>query len=143
MTDSDSKNAQDAQNLLDATACDTPAVGISRQLQNQLAHQSGSAMHSTALGWPEQVSVFTELVATIVRDGAANTAKIPDFNAVRDKRMSELTPAQRDDAHELWLRKNLGWMGSYHAEHYQFLLARLDACRGAGIAAQVDRHEET
>lgn len=51
---------------------------------------------------------------------------VPDFEAVRDKRMAELTPAQKQDAHELWLRENIGWMPEYHREHYTFLLRRLD-----------------
>ena len=33
--------------------------------------------------------------------------RVPDLEAVKDKRMSELTPAQRDDAQELWVRADL------------------------------------
>ena len=58
----------------------------------------------------------------------------PDFDAVRDKRMSELTPAQRDDAHELWIRNNVGWMGEYHQPKYEFLLKRLDHARAQATA---------
>jgi hypothetical protein len=54
----------------------------------------------------------------------------PDFDAVRDKRRSEMTPAQRDDAQELWLREQVGWMGDYHEKHYRFLFKRLDEARG-------------
>jgi hypothetical protein len=58
----------------------------------------------------------------------------PDFDAVRDKRMSELTPAQQDDALELWIRENVGWMGDYHQTKYEFLLKRLDEARAAAAA---------
>jgi hypothetical protein len=59
----------------------------------------------------------------------------PDFGFVRDKRMSELTPAQRADALELWIREQIGWMPDYHQKHYQFLLKRLDETREAGQVA--------
>ena len=36
------------------------------------------------------------------------------YAAVRDKRLSELTPEQRDLAHELWLRNNY----AYFPRHY-------------------------
>lgn len=64
-------------------------------------------------------------------DSAAkpSTALSPDFEATRDKCMSELTPAQQDDAKELWLRNNLGFMPEYHREFYTFLLSRMDAAR--------------
>jgi hypothetical protein len=55
----------------------------------------------------------------------------PDFDTVRDKRMSELTPGQRDVALELWIRENVGWMGEYHQAKYEFLLKRLDEARAA------------
>ena len=61
----------------------------------------------------------------------------PDFDAVRDKRMSEMTPAQRDDSLELWLRTNIAWMGDYYQKHIEFLLRRLDEARAdAGDAAR-------
>ncbi|MBK3780001.1 hypothetical protein G3A43_07010 [Paraburkholderia aspalathi] len=61
-------------------------------------------------------------------------ATLPDFDAVRDKRMSELTPEQRNDAHELWIRENVGWMGEYHLPKYTFLLKRLDEARATKAA---------
>jgi hypothetical protein len=61
----------------------------------------------------------------------------PDFAFVKDKRMSELTPAQREDAHELWLRQNVDWMNEYHREHYQLLLRRLDQARGPEVQAEL------
>lgn len=33
---------------------------------------------------------------------------MPDFDAIRDKRLSEMAPEQREDAHELWLREQVG-----------------------------------
>lgn len=54
----------------------------------------------------------------------------PRWAAIEGKRMSELTPEQLDDAHELWLRENLDWMPDYHHEHYVRLLKRIDALRG-------------
>lgn len=61
---------------------------------------------------------------------------VPDFSALRDKRMSELTPEQREDARELWLRDNLRWMPEYHAEFYRMLLNRLDALRGSAACPE-------
>lgn len=46
-------------------------------------------------------------------------------------RLSEMTPQQRDDAKELWLREQIGWMPEYHQKHYKFLLGRLDELRTA------------
>lgn len=56
---------------------------------------------------------------------------IPDFDAIRDKRMSELTPEQKEDSRELWLRENVAWMGDYHTPLYTLLIKRLDAARAA------------
>lgn len=53
----------------------------------------------------------------------------PDFDAVRDKRMSELTPEQQGDAHELWLREQLGWFSTDQQRHLKLLLDRLDSTR--------------
>lgn len=53
----------------------------------------------------------------------------PDFAAVKEKRMSELTPAQFDDAKEAWLRDNLGWLAPQSEPHVTFLLRRLDEAR--------------
>lgn len=56
-------------------------------------------------------------------------AGAPDWTAIADKRMSELTPAQQQDARELWLRNNAGYCAS--EEHVQFLLKRIDEERAA------------
>ena len=56
----------------------------------------------------------------------------PNFDVVRDKRMSELTPEQRDDARELWLREQIGWTAPYYRDHLEFLFKRLDEARGTG-----------
>lgn len=58
-----------------------------------------------------------------------STALKPDFKSIKDLTIGEMTPAQKDDAHEAWLRTQVGWMGQYHIEHYQFLFRRLDECR--------------
>lgn len=59
---------------------------------------------------------------------------MPDFEAVRNKRMSELTPEQQRDAHELWLREQMDHMAPYYQEHLLFLLGRLDEARARGHA---------
>lgn len=64
------------------------------------------------------------------RPGVASS---PDFDAIKGKRMSELTPAQERDALELWLRNNINGAGrSPHdlESHVVFLLKRLDEARG-------------
>ncbi len=61
-------------------------------------------------------------------------AWMPDFEAVRDKRMSELTGAQKGDAYELWLREQMDHMAPYYQEHLLFLLERIDAVREAAYA---------
>ncbi|EML1597777.1 VRR-NUC domain-containing protein [Burkholderia cenocepacia] len=66
--------------------------------------------------------------------GFAPAHGAPDFDAVRDKRMSELTPAQQDDAHELWLREQIGWFNPDVQRHLQLLLDRLDVARRRGAA---------
>jgi hypothetical protein len=61
---------------------------------------------------------------------------------VGDKRISEMSPSQREDAHELWLRKQIGWMGGYHIEHYQFLLKRIDELRDQLSTARAEGRQE-
>lgn len=102
---------------------------MSTEVINRLAHQAGSEIHHTTIGWPDQAEEFVKLVTTVACSGRVLPTAQPDFEAVRDKRMSEMTPTQRDDALELWIRQNVGWMGCYHVPHYTFLLARLDASR--------------
>lgn len=75
----------------------------------------------------DQPRALSLLQRSDVLSDAAPT--VPDFEAVRNKRKSECTPAEWDDARELWLREQIGWMPEYHREHYQFLLERLDAAR--------------
>ena len=64
-----------------------------------------------------------------ILNGSPVMRTAPDFDAVRDKRISELTPEQQGDAMELWLRNNLQWMPKYHRDFYEFLLKRLDDTR--------------
>ncbi|WP_454735423.1 hypothetical protein [Cupriavidus necator] len=63
---------------------------------------------------------------------------MPDFDAVRDKRMSELSEAQKVDAHELWLREQMHHMTPYYQEHLLFLLERLDKVREAAYGRDPD-----
>ena len=83
---------------------------------------SGSAEQSLAR--------FAKLVEARV---VANIlAKIePEFEFVQDKRKSELTPGQWDDAKELWLRNQIGWFDEYSQDKLKFLLDRLSAVRNA------------
>ena len=68
---------------------------------------------------------------TVDRNQAAaqGHSQTPDFNAVRGKRKSELSPEQQQDARELWLRENIEHLPEEQADHIQFLLDRLDDAR--------------
>lgn len=59
----------------------------------------------------------------------------PDFYVLADKRMSELTDEQKEDARELWLRKESNSFAEPAAQHMQFLLQRLDKVRNAALMA--------
>lgn len=89
--------------------------------------------HSQILDAVAQANGFKDwnaMAACAPKDvGQTEKSVLPDFEAVRDKRMSELTPAQQDDARELWLREQLGFMPEYHRAFYEFLLKRLDDAR--------------
>ncbi|MFW6855310.1 hypothetical protein ACODYM_28885 [Burkholderia gladioli] len=76
----------------------------------------------------EMISYAKECAA---RELARPDTSTPDFDAVKDMRMSEMTPAQKEDSLELWIRSNVGWMGMYHEPHYAFLLKRIDELRAA------------
>lgn len=71
------------------------------------------------------------------------TSPAPDFEAVKDKRMGELTPEQQDDAYELWLRNQAGWFKEQDA--LEFLFKRLDQARtgapqaSAGVSQSTDQ----
>jgi hypothetical protein len=58
-----------------------------------------------------------------------STIATPDFEAIKDKRMSELSPEQQRDAKEAWLRANAGWFVGDSGEHIKFLLERLEEAR--------------
>ncbi|SOT39819.1 hypothetical protein [Burkholderia cenocepacia] len=91
-----------------------------------------------ALGCDVRVIDSREAVDAFVREvGSVNAAGRPDFEAVRDKRMSELTPAQCEDAHELWLREQIGWFNPDVQRHLQLLLDRLDVARASAAAAPI------
>lgn len=68
--------------------------------------------------------------------------RVPDWDAIKDKRMSEMTPSQTADARELWLREQINDTGrSQHdfESHIVFLLRRLDEARGASHGADSHR----
>lgn len=91
-----------------------------------------------------------------MNDGNAGNA---DLAALRELRLSQMTPAQRDDAKELWLRDQIEWVGEASRDHMKFLLRRLDEARrtqadnltsleslramlcGVGIVGAIDGHE--
>lgn len=69
------------------------------------------------------------------RKALEGSPAIPDFDALGEKRMSELTPAEQDDAKEGWLRKNVRYFdqpvgGADPYNHVEFLLKRIDQLRG-------------
>lgn len=51
------------------------------------------------------------------------------LTALRDLRLSEMSPAQREDARELWIRDQIEWVGEASRDHMRFLLRRLDEAR--------------
>lgn len=56
----------------------------------------------------------------------------PDWDAIKGKRMCELSQSQINDAHELWLREQWRWFGEQEGSagnHIKFLLDRLDEIR--------------
>jgi hypothetical protein len=65
--------------------------------------------------------------------GRAAGAVIPDFAALADKRMSELTPQQQRDAHEGWIRAQLGSFDEHTQRQLQVLLTQLDVARSAAV----------
>ncbi|AOZ11125.1 hypothetical protein [Cupriavidus malaysiensis] len=73
-------------------------------------------------------SELADLKADRDSNQRAGQVRIPDFDEVRDKRMSELSEEQRADAKELWIREQYGWFPGA-AEHLKFLLERLDQAR--------------
>lgn len=62
----------------------------------------------------------------------------------QDKTVGELSDAEAMQAHEDWIRAQLGHMGDYHRPHLSLLLSRLDDLRDALEEAEsfVDRHSE-
>jgi hypothetical protein len=74
---------------------------------------------SVAVGTPDERSVPLYLAP-----------RVPDFAALKDKRMSELTPEQQDDALELWAREQIVWFGPESRKVVELLLRRLDEARG-------------
>lgn len=54
------------------------------------------------------------------------------FPELADKRLSELTPAQRDDVNEDWIRANQEF--TVDPKTVEFLLLRLDAMRVAHVS---------
>jgi hypothetical protein len=147
----ETESAREAMLTALAGLSDEDALDVLRQTPNR--DHDGSAYTSATLedihGWRKQQEAApgaSKSRATTETDDCGTTAAVtdsrsvdvrvanPDFDAVRDKRMSELTPAQRDDAMELWLREQVGTMPDYHEKHYRFLLQRLDDVRAVAKA---------
>lgn len=59
------------------------------------------------------------------------TFKPQVFPELADKRLSELTDAQKEDAREDWIRANYGYIERHDYRHIEFLLARIDELREA------------
>lgn len=64
-----------------------------------------------------------------IRSGVEMSAKSPNFEAIKDKRMGELNHEQLEDAHELWIKENQGYMIGDCRDHVAFLLKRLEEAR--------------
>ena len=81
---------------------------------------------------------YLPAIVETVRDWALKEnaeSSQPDFEKIEGKRMSELTPAEQEDATELWLREQIGWMPEYHQKFYKLLLRRLDETRATLLAS--------
>lgn len=79
-----------------------------------------------------ELDIETQMVPTSAPQqglAVAAAAWIAKMDAVRDKRMCDLTPEQQRDAHELWIRNNLAYFFGYNGEKVTFLLERLDELR--------------
>ncbi|KWU23403.1 hypothetical protein [Burkholderia cenocepacia] len=72
------------------------------------------------------------LVHIVAREVRAANPVMPDFEALADKRMSELSPREQRDAHEGWIRAQLGTFDEHTQRQLQVLLTQLDVARGAG-----------
>ncbi|MBC8741817.1 hypothetical protein F6X40_35300 [Paraburkholderia sp. UCT31] len=92
------------------------------------ARQIVAADHGSSGSAEESLARFELLVRENTLAGV-RAHITPDFEGVADKRMSELTELQQDDAHELWLRAQIGWFSEYHQRHLKLLLKRLDEAR--------------
>ena len=111
--------------------------------RDQLAHaiagaavRTGGCREDAQLTGPMLVQLINDMANTLQetqRELAelrqrADVAPVPDFDAVKGKRVSELDGGQYADASELWLRENKAWFKD--AEQINFLLHRLDQARG-------------
>jgi hypothetical protein len=105
-----------------------------RQLMHEYAQAALAAQHGYRLVEDDAP----------VQDGETAKRRWLEYaeTEVGDKRLSEMSPSQREDAHEFWLRKQIGWMGSYHIEHYQFLLKRIDELRAQLSTARAEGRQE-
>jgi hypothetical protein len=101
----------------------TNAISVASRLVAEL--RDGTASKDLK-AWTAEACVTMQRLVDLA---GARTAPEPDFEAVRDKRMSELSAPQLRDAQELWIRDQLGWLGG-DKNHIRFLLERLDESRG-------------
>jgi hypothetical protein len=88
---------------------------------------------------PETMGIHWADVMRLEIERLREQTKVPDFEAVKDKRMSELTPEEYADALEGSLRsqvRSFDTSSSYYTDmgtahsHIEFLLQRLDKARG-------------
>lgn len=93
----------------------------------RFADEAETALSEVAAGTRKAGKIPLEPICRLIQYARTSKRSVPDWEAVRGKRMSELTPAQQDDAEELWIRDHVG----YFTESVEFLLRRLDAARGA------------
>ena len=70
-----------------------------------------------------------ERLNTLNRLGGSSPTLVPNYAGLAEKRMSELSALEKDDARELWLRTNVGHFDDHTQRHLQFLFDRLDVAR--------------
>lgn len=101
-----------------------------RNAASQLADDRSNASDDMAAYMATSISngIDNLDLAAIVEPLRATTG-VPNFDAIKDLRMSEMTPEQQRDAQELWLRNQIGWFTGPAGEQLQFLLTRLDEAR--------------
>ncbi|OLF82018.1 hypothetical protein AWH63_10795 [Marinobacter sp. C18] len=109
--------------------------------RDQLAHsiaraaeKCGGVSPGVDLSGPQLLQLVSEMSEQVnhltaeLNQAKSGVAPVPDWEAIKDKRIGELTDKQYADAGERWLRDNAGWFKD--AEYLEFLIYRLDEARG-------------